>query len=64
MPQRLWRGWRRSLQLRIVTTSVLLSLLAITVVGGAPLPVGTGYRPPPDPTTDPVLVPLPPEVCG
>lgn len=39
-------------------------LAAITVVGGVPLPVGTGYRPPPDPTTDPVLVPLPPEVCG
>jgi predicted phage baseplate assembly protein len=39
-------------------------LSAITVVGGSPLPVGTGYDPAPDPHTDPVVVPLPPEVCG
>ena len=38
-------------------------LSAITVVSGPPLPVGTGYTPPPDPDTDPVVVPLPPEVC-
>ncbi|WP_433157899.1 putative baseplate assembly protein [Kribbella sp. CA-247076] len=38
-------------------------LSAMTVVRGTPLPAGTGYTPPPDPTKDPVLVPLPPEVC-
>ena len=36
-------------------------LVAITVVEGPPLPVGTGYEPgSPD---DPALVPLPPDVC-
>ena len=36
-------------------------LVAIAVVGGSPLPVGTGYDSgSPD---DPVLVPLPPDVC-
>ncbi|RZU11353.1 putative phage baseplate assembly protein [Kribbella rubisoli] len=38
-------------------------LSTMTVVRGTPLPVGTGYTPPPDPGKDPVLVPLPPEVC-
>lgn len=31
--QRLARGWRRSLQIRIVSISILLSLLAISIVG-------------------------------
>ena len=39
-------------------------LSAITVVSGPPLTVGDGYTPRPDPDTDPVVVPLPPEVCG
>ncbi|GAA2174215.1 MtrAB system histidine kinase MtrB [Agrococcus versicolor] len=34
LPARLAAAWRRSLQLRIVATSVLLSLLAMAVVGG------------------------------
>lgn len=34
LPQRLAGTWRRSLQLRIVATSVLLSLLAMAIVGG------------------------------
>lgn len=34
LPQRIAVSWRRSLQLRIVATSVLLSLLAMAVVGG------------------------------
>jgi len=38
-------------------------LSTIAVVGGTPLPVGAGYDPPPDPATDPVVVPLPDEVC-
>lgn len=38
-------------------------LTAITVVTGPPLPPGTGYGPTPLPGGDPVLVPLPPEVC-
>jgi hypothetical protein len=38
-------------------------LSVITVVAGPPLPVGTGYIPPPDPDRDPVVVPMPPEVC-
>ncbi|MFK0044416.1 putative baseplate assembly protein [Streptomyces sp. NPDC090741] len=36
---------------------------AITVVTGSPLPVGAGYGSPPPPPGDPVVVPLPPEVC-
>jgi predicted phage baseplate assembly protein len=39
-------------------------LSAITVASGLPLEVGEGYTPPPDPDTDAVVVPLPPEVCG
>ncbi|MFE2147278.1 baseplate J/gp47 family protein, partial [Streptomyces sp. NPDC059456] len=35
----------------------------ITVVTGSPLPVGAGYATPPPPPGDPVVVPLPPEVC-
>ncbi|MFJ3204928.1 putative baseplate assembly protein [Streptomyces sp. NPDC086989] len=35
----------------------------ITVVTGSPLPVGAGYGTPPPPPGDPVVVPLPPEVC-
>ncbi|MCJ0874250.1 putative baseplate assembly protein [Streptomyces sp. AP-93] len=38
-------------------------LAEITVVTGNPLPVGTGYGSPPPPPGDPVIVPLPPEVC-
>ena len=38
-------------------------LSAITVVSGPPLEAGSGYAPPPHPDTDPVVVPLPPEVC-
>ncbi|GAB7106004.1 putative baseplate assembly protein [Streptomyces phaeofaciens JCM 4814] len=38
-------------------------LAEITVVTGGPLPVGTGYGSPPPPPGDPVIVPLPPEVC-
>ncbi|NPC44591.1 putative baseplate assembly protein [Nocardioides sp. zg-1230] len=38
-------------------------LAVITAVSGTPLPIGVGYVPPPDPETDPVVVPLPPEVC-
>ncbi|WP_369184783.1 putative baseplate assembly protein [Streptomyces sp. Y1] len=38
-------------------------LAEITVVTGPPLPPGTGYGPTPLPGGDPVLVPLPPEVC-
>ncbi|MEU9078176.1 putative baseplate assembly protein [Kitasatospora sp. NPDC048538] len=38
-------------------------LVGITVVTGPPLPPGTGYGTTPQPGGDPVLVPLPPEVC-
>ncbi|WP_052681590.1 putative baseplate assembly protein [Saccharothrix sp. ST-888] len=38
-------------------------LAGITVVTGSPLPPGTGYPATPLPGGDPVLVPLPPEVC-
>ncbi|MFJ9643402.1 putative baseplate assembly protein [Streptomyces sp. NPDC004244] len=38
-------------------------LAEITVVTGSPLPVGAGYGSPPVPPGDPVVVPLPPEVC-
>ncbi|MFE6843284.1 putative baseplate assembly protein [Streptomyces sp. NPDC057686] len=38
-------------------------LAEITVVTGSPLPVGAGYGSPPPPPGDPVVVPLPPEVC-
>ncbi|MEU3774899.1 putative baseplate assembly protein [Streptomyces sp. NPDC032472] len=38
-------------------------LTAITVVTGSPLPVGSGYGSPPPPPGDPVVVPLPAEVC-
>ncbi|MFJ7204031.1 putative baseplate assembly protein [Streptomyces sp. NPDC098789] len=38
-------------------------LSAITVVTGTPLPVGAGYGTPPPAPGDPVVVPLPPEVC-
>ncbi|WP_330334061.1 putative baseplate assembly protein [Streptomyces sp. NBC_00536] len=38
-------------------------LAGITVVTGSPLPVGAGYGTPPPPPGDPVVVPLPPEVC-
>ncbi|MDD9206970.1 putative baseplate assembly protein, partial [Georgenia sp. 10Sc9-8] len=41
----------------------LPQLAAITVVGGSPLPVGSGYSAPHDDDTDPVIVPLPPDVC-
>jgi len=37
-------------------------LAAVTVVAGPPLKPGEGYDPAPDPS-QPVLVPLPPEVC-
>ncbi|MET8625808.1 putative baseplate assembly protein [Kitasatospora sp. NPDC004669] len=53
------------------TTSPLVQLKAwqvprlaeITVVTGPPLPPGAGYGATPLPGGDPVLVPLPPEVC-
>ncbi|MFB7263343.1 putative baseplate assembly protein [Streptomyces nojiriensis] len=38
-------------------------LAEITVVTGSPLPVGAGYGTPTPPPGDPVVVPLPPEVC-
>ncbi len=36
--------------------------VALTVVAGPPLPPGAGYEPEPSPD-DPILVPVPPEVC-
>lgn len=39
-------------------------IVALTVVSGDPLPPGSGYGPPVDPATDPVLVPMPPDVCA
>jgi predicted phage baseplate assembly protein len=41
----------------------LPTIAALTVVSGTPLPPGTGYGPPPETEDDPVLVPLPPDVC-
>ncbi|MER7461305.1 putative baseplate assembly protein [Streptomyces sp. NPDC097981] len=38
-------------------------LAEITVVTGSPLPAGAGPGSPPPPPGDPVVVPLPPEVC-